>query len=57
MTEKYSVKPSYRELTETYFRSTIQLVDFAKSDEAANIINTWVEGNTNNRINGIVSPG
>ena len=56
MTEKYSVKPSYRELTETYFRSTTQLVDFAKSDEAANIINTWVKGNTNNRINDIVSP-
>ena len=56
MTETYSVKPSYRELTETYFRSTTQLVDFAKSDEAANIINTWVERITNNHINGIVSP-
>ncbi|XP_076671474.1 antitrypsin isoform X5 [Andrena cerasifolii] len=53
--EKFSVKPSYRELTETYFRSITQLVNFAKSDEAAATINTWVKENTNNRIDGIVS--
>ena len=54
--ERFSVKPSYRELTETYFRSITQLVNFAKSDEAANTINTWVKENTNNRIDGIVAP-
>ncbi|XP_029041124.1 antichymotrypsin-2-like isoform X1 [Osmia bicornis bicornis] len=55
--EKFSVKPTYKELTENYFRSVTQLVNFAKSEEAANIINTWVQQNTNDRIKDIVKSG
>ncbi|XP_076242565.1 antichymotrypsin-2 isoform X9 [Calliopsis andreniformis] len=55
--EKFAVKPDYKSLTENYFRSVTQLVNFAKSNEAANTINTWVQQNTNNRINELVSPG
>ncbi|XP_015428720.1 PREDICTED: leukocyte elastase inhibitor-like isoform X3 [Dufourea novaeangliae] len=49
-----NLKPSYKDLTEKYFRSVTQLVDFAKSTEAANIINTWVSENTNDRIKEII---
>ncbi|XP_034181375.2 serine protease inhibitor 3/4 isoform X9 [Osmia lignaria lignaria] len=55
--EKFSVKPAYIELTEKYFHSVTQLVNFAKSEEAANTINTWVQQNTNDRIKEIVNPG
>nr|XP_034181377.1 serine protease inhibitor 3/4-like isoform X11 [Osmia lignaria] len=55
--EKFSVKPAYIELTEKYFHSVTQLVNFAKSEEAANTINTWVKQNTNDRIKEIVNPG
>nr|XP_012147539.1 PREDICTED: antichymotrypsin-2-like isoform X12 [Megachile rotundata] len=55
--EKFSVNPEYKKLTESYFRSITQLVNFAKSVEAASTINQWVEQNTNNRIKDIISPG
>ncbi|XP_012147529.2 alaserpin isoform X3 [Megachile rotundata] len=54
--EKFSVNPEYKKLTESYFRSITQLVNFAKSVEAASTINQWVEQNTNNRIKDIISP-
>lgn len=55
--ERFAVKPNYKDLTETYFRSASQLVNFGKSNEAAAIINTWVQQNTNNLIKDIVNPG
>ncbi|CAK9818476.1 Serine protease inhibitor 3/4 (Fragment) [Anthophora plagiata] len=54
--ERFAVKSSYKDLTETYFRSTTQLLDFAKSEEAANTINTWVQQTTNNLIKNLISP-
>ncbi|XP_068989070.1 antichymotrypsin-2-like isoform X1 [Bombus flavifrons] len=50
-----NLKPSYKNLTEVYFRSASQLVDFARNKEAANIINSWVEQNTNNLIKELVT--
>ncbi|XP_071872225.1 serine protease inhibitor 3/4-like isoform X2 [Bombus fervidus] len=50
-----NVKPSYKSLTEVYFRSASQLVNFAQNREAANIINSWVEQNTNNLIKDLIS--
>ncbi|XP_076756700.1 serine protease inhibitor 3/4 isoform X3 [Xylocopa sonorina] len=52
----FSVKPTYKDITQTYFRSAAQTVDFSKSQEAANIINSWVQQNTNNLIKDIFSP-
>ncbi|XP_048265793.1 antichymotrypsin-2-like isoform X1 [Bombus terrestris] len=51
-----NLKPSYKNLTEVYFRSSSQLVNFAQSQEAANIINSWAEQNTNNLIKELVTP-
>ncbi|XP_043593784.1 antichymotrypsin-2-like isoform X4 [Bombus pyrosoma] len=50
-----NLKPSYKNLTEVYFRSSPQLVNFAQSQEAANIINSWVEQNTNNLIKELIT--
>ncbi|CAL7940871.1 unnamed protein product [Xylocopa violacea] len=55
--EKFGLKPTYKELTETYFRSIVQAVNFAKSQEAAATINEWVQQNTNDLIKIIVQPG
>ncbi|XP_053995299.1 antitrypsin-like isoform X2 [Hylaeus anthracinus] len=55
-TDKFPVKPAYQQLTASFFRSATQSVDFAKSVEAANIVNTWVQQNTNNLIKSIVNP-
>ncbi|XP_068989079.1 serine protease inhibitor 3/4-like isoform X2 [Bombus flavifrons] len=52
---KLNMKPSYKNLTEVYFRSASQLVDFGQKEEAANIINSWVEQNTNNLIKELIS--
>ena len=50
-----NLKPSYKNLTEVYFRSSSQLVNFAQSQEAANIINSWAEQNTNNLIKELIT--
>ncbi|XP_048265796.1 antichymotrypsin-2 [Bombus terrestris] len=50
-----NLKPSYKNLTEVYFRSSSQLVNFAQSREAANIINSWAEQNTNNLIKELIT--
>ncbi|XP_043593770.1 serine protease inhibitor 3/4-like isoform X2 [Bombus pyrosoma] len=50
-----NLKPSYKNLTEVYFRSASQLVNFAQNKEAAAIINSWVKQNTNNLIKDLVT--
>ncbi|XP_076634199.1 uncharacterized protein LOC143348166 [Colletes latitarsis] len=54
---KFSVKPDYQELLTNYFRSAVQTVDFSKSEEAASIVNTWVQENTNDRIKDLITSG
>ncbi|XP_050581084.1 serine protease inhibitor 3/4-like isoform X9 [Bombus affinis] len=50
-----NLKPSYKDLTEVYFRSASQLVNFAQNKRAVRIINTWVEQNTNNLIKDLLN--
>ena len=52
-----NLKPSYKDVTEVYFRSASQLVNFAQNKGAVRIINTWVEQNTNNLIKDILNTG
>lgn len=51
-----SAKPAFNDITKRVFASQAQAVDFAKNQEAAKIINTWVESQTNNKIKDLVSP-
>ncbi|XP_017755137.1 PREDICTED: antichymotrypsin-2-like isoform X3 [Eufriesea mexicana] len=55
--ENFNINSSYKDLTQTYFRSVTQSINFAKSLEAVNIINRWVEQNTNNLIQDIINTG
>lgn len=57
ISKNFAVKQEYKQDLETYYRSDIQSVDFGKSEEAANIVNTWCKEKTNNRINQIISAG
>ena len=52
---RLNLRPSYKHLTEVYFRSVSQLVNFARNKEAANMINSWVEQSTNNLIKDLIS--
>ncbi|XP_076757216.1 serine protease inhibitor 3/4-like [Xylocopa sonorina] len=50
---EFTMKPTYKDVIKTYFRSSAQAVDFTKSQIAANIINTWIQQNTNNLVRNI----
>lgn len=52
----YSVKPTFQEIATNSFNSEAQDVDFAKNQQAAGIINSWVESNTNNKIKDLIKP-
>lgn len=54
--KKYTIKPSFQALVTKSFKSKAESVDFEKKDEAAGIINKWVEGQTDNMINNLISP-
>ncbi|XP_076653195.1 antichymotrypsin-2-like [Halictus rubicundus] len=52
---KFTLKPSYKALTENYFQSVTESVNFQQSEQAANTINIWVKEKTNNHIESIVT--
>ncbi|XP_018376415.1 PREDICTED: serine protease inhibitor 3/4-like isoform X3 [Trachymyrmex cornetzi] len=53
----FPIKPEYQQNLETYYKSGTQSVDFSKSQEAANTINTWCKEQTNNHIESIINEG
>ncbi|XP_043519650.1 antichymotrypsin-2-like isoform X1 [Frieseomelitta varia] len=54
--ESLDINPSYKNLTEVYFRSASESINFVESTKASETINTWVEKNTNNLIKNLISP-
>ncbi|XP_015190274.1 PREDICTED: serine protease inhibitor 3/4-like isoform X2 [Polistes dominula] len=52
--KKFSVKPTFQQLTQDAFLSTSQSLDFSQSLAAASTINQWVEEQTKNRIKDLV---
>ena len=40
----------------TYFKSGVEFVDFNNGNESARIVNGWVSGRTNNKINNLIDP-
>ena len=54
--EDYQILNTYLDTVETYYQATSQRVDFSKQVQAAEIINQWVENNTNNLIKDLISP-
>ncbi|XP_043593793.1 antichymotrypsin-2-like isoform X2 [Bombus pyrosoma] len=57
MASGLNLKPSYKNLTEVYFRSSLQKVNFDRERETADIINSWVEENTNHLVKEVVTAG
>ncbi|KAK0085866.1 hypothetical protein PV325_004306 [Microctonus aethiopoides] len=52
----FEVNPEFRNITETFFRSTTQSIDFRNTLTACQIINNWCEKQTNNRIRDVMKP-
>ncbi|XP_055602044.1 serine protease inhibitor 42Dd-like isoform X2 [Uranotaenia lowii] len=54
--DKYSLKSSFHEIATKSFHSEAESVNFGDSATAAQTINNWVEGKTNNKIKELISP-
>ncbi|KAJ9585042.1 hypothetical protein L9F63_020616 [Diploptera punctata] len=52
----FEVKPEFKQTLVEDFKSDIDLVDFTSPDNSSNIINTWVQQSTNNRISSLFEP-
>ena len=51
------IEQSYLDLLSEYYAAGMRTVDFAQSQEAADLINQWVRENTNDKITEIATPG
>jgi serpin B len=49
--------PEYRAVAEKFFLSGAQELDFADDEGSRNIINSWVESKTNNKIKDLIPSG
>lgn len=52
--DTYSVNPTFTELARRVYKSDAERIDFSRPTEAANIINNWVQQQTNNKIKGLI---
>ncbi|MFA6887983.1 MAG: serpin family protein [Candidatus Woesearchaeota archaeon] len=53
--QDYVFLPEYLTTVETYYGGKAQSVDFNDAEKASEIINTWVEQQTNNKIKDLIS--
>jgi len=52
----YNLLPEYIEIIETYYGGNSTPIDYSNPEQAAGIINSWVENQTNNLIKNLVPP-
>ncbi|XP_008544121.1 antichymotrypsin-2 [Microplitis demolitor] len=57
VTQGMAIKPEFRNVTESTFRSAAESLDFMKADAASQTINSWCEEQTNFRIKDVVQSG
>jgi serpin B len=55
--EGYGFRDSYLNLVRTFYRAPLEPIDFAKSEQARERINGWIEEQTEKRIKDIIAPG
>ncbi|KAL1137684.1 hypothetical protein AAG570_009380 [Ranatra chinensis] len=55
--ESMQLKEEFQKNALEYFLASAAQVDFGKSEEARQTINSWVEDNTNNKIKDLFKPG
>jgi serpin B len=53
---EYPIKEDFKRVASDVYQAQFENVEFAKSTDAANEINKWVEEQTNNKIHDLVSP-
>lgn len=51
-----TIKASYNQIVANNFGSEIQALNFSEKIVSANIINSWVEAKTNNKIKDVIDP-
>lgn len=51
----YPIRKSFKQVTANKFHSGIESINFCESESATNVINRWVELNTNKKVKNIVS--
>lgn len=51
------LKPAFKAATLDHFHSSIQPVDFARTNEAVDLVNNWAAQQTNNKIKEILKNG
>lgn len=54
--QDYTFLQEYLDLLENFYMAEAHELDFAKNVEAAEIINTWIEEQTNDKIKDMISP-
>lgn len=55
--QNYPILDDYKDLILTYYGGDSTHMDFSSPEQAAEIINGWVENKTNNLIQNLISPG
>ena len=54
--EEHAINETFNDMAMKVFHSEAQNVDFNKKQETADMINKWVEDQTNNKIKNLISP-
>ncbi|KAG5900484.1 hypothetical protein JTB14_010896 [Gonioctena quinquepunctata] len=52
----YEIEKSFKEIAGDAYKTEVQTVDFKQNSETADVINSWVAGETNNKITDLVDP-
>jgi serpin B len=52
----YQLLQDYIDIIETFYGGTVSEIDYSNPEQAAEIINSWVENRTNNLIQDLVAP-
>jgi len=55
--EGYHILEEYKELIKTFYGGDSTDIDYSNPEQAAETINSWVENQTNNLIQNLISPG
>ena len=55
--QKYRILEAYRTAIKEYFKASPMTLDFAKGEEARNVINSWVEDKTRDKIKELIPSG
>uniref|UniRef100_A0A6P7FD95 Uncharacterized protein LOC114329168 n=1 Tax=Diabrotica virgifera virgifera TaxID=50390 RepID=A0A6P7FD95_DIAVI len=53
---KFPIKKEFNDIAVNYYGAEVENLDFSNKAEAANVMNSWVEEKTNNRINNLINP-